>query len=147
MWTALLGLALALDPATPAPTAADLGWLTGTWVSESDGKRVEETWTTAAGGTLFGVNRSSKGDLTTFHEFLRIEPHDGTLVYVALPKGAKAETPFTAAEHGEGWARFTNPDHDFPTSLRYTRTADHLKIEVRGPDGKGFDLELDKQPQ
>ena len=137
MWTALLlmGSTMASDL-----TADDLAWLSGTWVQDQDGRRVEETWTLPNAGTLFGINRTARGEATTFHEFLRIENRSGTLTYVAQPKGAQAETPFAAAEHGNRWVVFTNPEHDFPTSLRYERNGNTLQVEVRGPDGKGFDL-------
>lgn len=137
----LLGLALAGD----AVKAADLAWLTGTWVS-ARGERVEETWTTPEAGGLLGVSRTTKGDKALFHEFLRIEERGGALTYVALPKGAPAETPFAVVEHGPSWVRFENPAHDFPTSIRYERVGDELRIAVRGPDGKGFDLTLAKAP-
>lgn len=140
MWTALLLLGNAM--ANDTLSADDLSWIAGTWVQKKEGRRVEETWTEPAAGTLFGVNRTSRGEATTFHEYLRIEPRTGVLTYVALPKGAPAETPFAVAEHGDQWVRFTNPDHDFPTSIRYERRGNTLNIQVRGPDAKGFDLSL-----
>ena len=140
----LLCAALAADPAGP-PTATDLGWLAGTWARTEAGKTVEETWTRPAGETLMGVSRTVQGDHTVFHEFLRIEPRDGLMTYVALPKGAESATPFTWVEGGPTWARFENLQHDFPTSLKYVRTGDSLHIEVRGDDGKGFDVDLKKQ--
>lgn len=133
----LLGLALAGD----AVKAVDLTWLSGTWVG-TKGERVEETWTTPEAGTLLGVSRTTRGDKALFHEFLRIEERDGVLTYVALPKGAPSETPFAVVESGASWVRFENPKHDFPTSIRYERVGDELRIAVRGPDGKGFDLAL-----
>ncbi len=138
MWMVVLGLAMAAD----GPKASDLSWLSGTWAQEHEGQRVEETWTAVQGGTLFGVSRTTKGTTTVFHEFLRIEPVEAGLTYVALPKGAPAETPFVAVGHGAAWVRFENPTHDFPTSIRYERDNDVLKVEVRGPDGKGFDLAM-----
>ena len=132
---------MAADPVS----ADDLEWLSGTWVQDQDGRRVEETWTQPNAGTLFGVNRTARGEATTFHEFLRIEARSGALTYVAQPKGAQEETPFTAAEHGNRWVQFINPEHDFPTSIRYERNGNVLHIEVRGDDGKGFDLRMKRQ--
>ena len=138
MWIALLGLAMAAEPLDPS----SLSWLAGTWVQTRGDSRVEETWTAPESGTLFGINRTAKGGVTTFHEFLRIEPREAGLTYVALPKGAAKETGFTVAEHGPSWVRFENPAHDFPTAITYKRVDDSLEIAVRGPDGKGFDLSL-----
>ncbi len=142
MWIALLGLALAAEPID----ASSLTWLAGTWVQNRGDNRVEETWTAPDSGTLFGINRTAKSGKTTFHEFLRIEPRESGLTYVALPKGAPQETGFTATEHGPNWVRFENPKHDFPTAITYKRVDDRLEIAVRGPDGKGFDLAMTLTP-
>ena len=95
------------------------------------------------------IKRSSSRKVG-FHEFLRIEDREGSLVYVALPKGAKAETDFRYVEAGEQWVRFHNPEHDFPRSIKYALTGDTLHIEVRGDAAgtgeKGFDLDLKRQP-
>ena len=146
----LLALSLAWSqdvsppPATP-PRAADLAWLSGSWSREQAGHRVEELWSTPAGGTLMGTSRTVKDGATAFYEYLRIEERDGALVYVAWPKGATQPTDFGWTAGGDTWARFENPSHDFPTSLVYRLTGTQLHIEVRGPDGKGFDVDLARE--
>lgn len=148
MLTLLLGLALAVDPApsteSPAMQASDLSWLAGTWVQSKDGSRTEETWLPPEGDALFGISRTTKDGTTRFHEYLRIEERDGTLVYVALPKGAKAEVGFPATTVSETVAVFEKPDHDFPTKIAYALEGKALHVEVRGPDGKGFALDFER---
>ena len=128
------------------PTAADLAWMTGTWLDKDGDRVVEETWTAPRGGTLMGINRSTEGNQTRFYESLRIEPRDGVLTYVARPKGAPQETPFALTEHGTNWVLFANPLHDFPKTLRYQRDGDTMRVSVRGDGGKGFDLNMTLEP-
>lgn len=138
-------LLLAVSAALGAPPdAAGLAWLAGTWSTSGAGPTTEEVWTEPAGGTLFGVNRVLAGDATKFHEFLRIEPRDGVLHYVALPKGAPAETAFALVEHGPSRVVFANPEHDFPQRLTYERTGDALAIEVWGPE-RSFTVALERR--
>jgi len=114
----------------------ELAWMSGSWVSEGEGKRSEEHWTPAAGATMLGVNRSTAGDRTLFFEYLRIEGRPDGVVYVASPRG-KNETEFRLTESSDGRAVFENPDHDFPQRIIYWRSPEamlHARIEGRqGP--------------
>lgn len=64
---------------------------------------------------MIGVNRNLE---TGFFELLRVELRDGVPVYVAQPMGGPP-TEFAAATIADGDALFRNPDHDFPTDIRY----------------------------
>lgn len=116
----------------PAASAAAL--LAGSWVAEREGgERVEEHWTSSAGGALLGVGRSVKDGRTTFFELLRIEARDGALVYVAQPRGEKA-TEFRRVPRADGSLVFENPKHDWPKRISYKKTDTGLSVRIEGSD-------------
>lgn len=128
------------DP-TQSYKAEDLAFLAGIWRTQETVPETEETWTMPRGGTLMGCNRVIADGKSVFFERLRIEPLDALLVYQAHPKGAKEETPFLLVTLREHQAIFTNPEHDFPQNLTYTRNGDSLTIDSRGPE-RSFRLEM-----
>jgi hypothetical protein len=64
--------------------------------------------------------------------------------YVAQPQGG-APTAFALRASGADWARFENPQHDFPKRVEYRRTATGLHAEIAGPgrDGKEVVIPFD----
>ena len=128
----------------PSPTAAAapaidaLTWLEGTWISEADGTRVEERWTSPAGGAMLSTSRTLRGGRMVAFEFLRIVARPGAVVYIAQP-GGRPPTEFALTSSGPGLAVFENPAHDFPKRLSYRRTGQTLAVEVEG-DEKGKPL-------
>ena len=50
---------------------ADLGWLAGCWHNGDDNKSSEECWLAPKGGVMLGMNRTVRGERSSF-EFLRI---------------------------------------------------------------------------
>ena len=127
--------ALLIAGAAPAVDAADLGWMSGRWVSEDEGGWSEEHWTPARAGTLFGISRSGKGEKLTAYEFIRIAPDEaGVLTYWASP-GGKPPVPFRLVSASANEAVFENPAHDFPTRVAYRREGERLTATVSGPGG------------
>lgn len=119
----------------PATTVAELGWMAGTWRSEADGRVSEEVWLDPKGGRMLGVSRTfgveddgSQGPTGSF-EFLRIEDSGGVPTLFAQPGGEPA-VGFRLTGGGATEALFTNPEHDFPTRIRYWREGDVLFAEV-----------------
>jgi hypothetical protein len=114
-------------------------FMTGSWKSESDGMRMEEHWTSAAGGLMLGMHRDV-GRKTSF-EFLRIEQaEDGSLVYQAQPAGRPA-TPFKLKSMSESKVVFENADHDFPQRIIYWRKGQQLCGRVEGMIGGKLEAE------
>ncbi len=103
-------------------------------MSEVDGTRIEERWTSPAGGAMLGTNRTLRGGRMTGFEFLRIITREGRLVYVAQP-GGRPPTEFPLAESGPDLLVFENQGHDFPKRLRYRRTGSILVVELDGIEG------------
>lgn len=116
---------------------ADLAWMSGSWVSDSSGRRSEEHWTKPAGNTLLGVSRTIAGERTVFFEFLRIEKTDKGIVYYAAPKGRHPPTPFALIESADRRVVFENPEHDFPQRIIYWMDGEVLHARIEGMrDGK-----------
>ncbi len=113
----------------------DLGWLSGAWKMEANGRLIEEHWTTPAGGAMLGVSRTIKGGKMVEFEFLRIEQRDGTLAYVAQPQG-RAPTEFRLESSTPNDVVFANLKHDFPQRIRYRRNADG-SVTARIEDASG----------
>lgn len=115
------------------PALADVAFMTGHWVTptSSSGQRVEEHWTTATAGAMFGISRTMRGNDTVFFEYVRIQRTLDGIFYIASP-GAKGETRFALVETSDGRAVFENPDHDFPQRIIYRRTADGLHARIEG---------------
>lgn len=136
----VLGVAALVHSATPAadgPPAPRFDWLSGQWCGESDGESLEEFWLPSKGNLALGVGRTIKGGITTSHEFLRIQTRNGATSLTALHNG-QSPTAFKLTASGADWARFENPEHDFPKRIEYRRVASGLHAEIAGPgdDGK-----------
>jgi hypothetical protein len=125
--------------AAQSPAKPDFGWLGGYWCSGSGGRLIEEYWLPANGdpGLMIGLSRTVKGGRTVNFEFLRITLEAGGANYLAQPQGVPP-IAFRLTASGEGWARFENPQHDFPKRVEYRRTSGGLQAEIAGPgeDGK-----------
>jgi hypothetical protein len=140
---AALLLAVAGSPpaATPPCTLDGLGWLAGAWASDTGGTRTEEVWLEPRGGTMLGVNRSTRGERTLSFEFLRIDCGPEGPVYWGSP-GGKPPAPFRLTSLAGRRAVFENPSHDFPTRILYwldDEGAMHARVE--GPEGREKALE------
>lgn len=127
-----------------------LAWLAGCWEGTlSNGATYEETWLAARAGSLLGVARMSRGDVTMSFEFLRIVDDHGTLVYFAQP-GGRPPTRFTATEVSASSVTFANPEHDFPQRVLYRRAPpDSLVARIEGErrgETRGLDFPLRRVP-
>jgi hypothetical protein len=128
--TALVGPVSSQDSPVNLP-----GWLTGLWIIDSGGSRVEEHWTSAVGGLMLGVSRTIKNDRVVAFEFLRIERRGDFLVYIAQPQG-NPPTEFKLSSATADQLVFENPQHDFPKKILYRRNKDgSVTAEVSG-DGE-----------
>jgi hypothetical protein len=122
-------------PAADDPPARRFDWMSGHWCSESGGQLLEEFWLPAEGELALGVGRTVKAGKTTTFEFMRIETRDGVTSYIALHDG-QPPVAFRMTASGQHWARFENPQHDFPRRVEYRRTSSGMHAEIAGP-GKG----------
>lgn len=126
------------QPATAAdgPATADIGWLSGRWVSDNGKEWTEENWSSPKGGVMLGNSKQGKGAHAAEFELLRISSDDkGAIIYWALPGGASAPTPFTLVEKAANHVAFENPSHDYPMRIEYNRDGDTLTAKISGPGG------------
>jgi hypothetical protein len=134
----VVGAAALVHAATLAaadPPARRFSWLSGHWCSEAGGELIEEFWLPPEGDLTLGVGRTVKNGVTTSHEFLRIATRDGVPQLTAIHDN-QPPTPFRLTASGVDWARFENPQHDFPQRIEYRRTSSGMHAEIAGP-GKG----------
>lgn len=135
-----LALPLLAAGSARASEGVALDWLAGHWCGEFGAARIEEHWI-ARGRHLLGLSATTAaGELREF-EYLRIEPRDGGLVYLAQPQG-RPPTAFALSEHDERRAVFANPAHDFPQRISYWRDAAGLHAEIAGPGKDGGERTL-----
>jgi hypothetical protein len=111
-----------------------LGWLAGSWQGIED-EGSEEHWTAPGGGILLGLHRDTKGD-RVFFEYLRIEQRGDSVFYVASPM-ARKETAFLLVASDSGFARFENPEHDYPVRIEYELTGEEeITARISGVNGR-----------
>ncbi len=97
---------------------AGLGWLAGSWASDSAGTRIEEHWTAPRGGMMLGVHRDVISGRRTSFEFFRIVEDTSGVRYVAQP-GGRPPTSFPLKELGARRVVFEDLGHDFPQRIIY----------------------------
>ena len=136
--TAVLLALAAVASAADAPT---FSWLSGHWCSQSDDQLIEEYWLPSNAGLAIGVGRTLKAGKTVTFEFMRIETRDGVTDYLAMHDGMPA-VAFRMTASGTDWARFENPQHDFPRRVEYRRTETGLQAEIAGPGKNGKEVVL-----
>jgi len=101
------------------PTVAALGWLTGTWTLERNGRVTVERWAAPAGGVMIGTSHTYLGERMIEYEFILIRANaQGEVHYVAKPSG-QPEASFKLRRATATEAVFENPQHDFPQKISY----------------------------
>lgn len=111
----------------------DLAFISGGWQEVSNNLRIDEHWTSVAGGSLMGVSRTVKDGRTVAFEYLRIESRSDGIYYVAHPRGQSPGTEFKLVRLQAREAVFENPLHDFPKRIIYRRNPDgSLTARVEG---------------
>ena len=96
-----------------------LRWLSGCWAAEGQEQGSIEYWMAPAGGSMFGVTRTVRGDETTTYEYMRIVTESsGDIVFVASPAGQETAT-FTLKYLADNEVAFENLQHDFPQRVIY----------------------------
>jgi hypothetical protein len=131
----MLAAAWLLIAAAPGHGAAELGWMSGSWISETGGGWTEESWSEPRAGMMLGTGRSGRGGELRDWEFMRIAPDaDGALAFWGSPKGAPA-VPFRLVSLDATEAVFENRSHDYPQRIVYRREGKALVATVSLADG------------
>jgi hypothetical protein len=117
-----------------------LSFLEGCWKGETDGKVVYETWGNQDGNLMLGGSKTISKGKAQFFEFLSIVIKDGSIRYVPYVNGINTVS-FPLVSSRELEAEFSNPQHDFPKSIKYVRNGSSLRITLSG-DGKTEEYQL-----
>ncbi len=130
----LVLIAAAALVSAPA-AAADLSWMSGCWQQTQQERWTEECWTVPRAGQLMGSGRTGDAAGVQSFEFMRIaRGEDGVPVFWGAPGGGAA-VPFRQVRVGDREIVFENPNHDFPTRVRYWRDGETLNAEISGAEG------------
>ncbi|MDP1739180.1 MAG: DUF6265 family protein [Caulobacter sp.] len=134
----VLTLLLCAAPAAanePA-TVADLAWMSGEWIQETDGGTVRETWSTPYQGAMAGVGQTHRPGKPMSPEFMTITTRPAGVTFTAYVAG-RPPTPFLLKPGQPGVAEFENLGHDFPQRVIYRRCEADLCARIEGmADGK-----------
>jgi hypothetical protein len=126
--------------ASDSTNFAKLGFLQGCWKGEAGGAIVYENWGNPDGNLMLGASKTiSKGQPDSF-EFLSLVAGEDKITYVPYVNG-KSSVSFPAKHVTATSAEFSNPNHDFPKSIRYERENDKLNISLSG-DGPAIEYQL-----
>ncbi|GHA10429.1 hypothetical protein GCM10008090_20040 [Arenicella chitinivorans] len=111
---------------------AALEWMQGDWVSETPKRSYHESWWRVSDHTFEGRSMVRRaGREVVSQESLRLLFMSGDVFYLAKVPENPLPIAFKLSVCGEKSATFTNPEHDFPQRIRYTRKPDHrLAVEV-----------------
>lgn len=100
------------------------GWLVGCWVS-ADGS-AQEVWVVDSDESLAGFGVAIDGTTIGFYEVLSIRKNaHGSYIYTAHPSGQRSAS-FAATVIADNSVVFSNPDHDYPQEIRYSRDGNRL---------------------
>lgn len=86
----------------PAATLDEVAWLVGSWSGAGFGKRFEEHWNPASGGSMVGLFKLLDGDAVAFYELMLFVEEEGSLSL----KVRHFNPDFTAWEDREDYVTF-----------------------------------------
>ncbi len=116
----------------PPISVTDLAWLAGVWDPADESTNAIEVWAGPDRGSMRGFGITPNTDSFRFYELLSIENINGTLTYLASPRGRVPATPFPLIEHSSSHAVFQNLQHDFPQRIIYRRDGEVLHARIEG---------------
>ncbi len=106
--------------------------MAGHWTARLGRANFEELWLPPAGGAMIGLSRTIAASRMVEFEYLRIVQRPDGVYYVAQPNGRPA-TDFRLTQSQAQQAVFSNPAHDFPQVITYTRSDPNtLRASIEG---------------
>lgn len=109
-------------------------WLLGRWENNSEQGNLSETWVKEGDDAYTAETFVVVGSDTVFKEHSRLEEAGKTLQCVISIPGENNDQPvtFTMTRQTENTILFENPEHDFPTAIRYEQKGDSVIAEISG---------------
>ncbi len=124
-------------PMLPA-TMKDLLWLTGKWQNKTPGGIAFENWKIADDSTLTGESGFIKGTDTMISETIVLEQRNNIVSYIPTVKNQNEgkAIPFKLIEAAGDSFVFSNPAHDFPDKITYSKkSATAMQARISGKMG------------
>ena len=121
---------VAVLQASTAQTTPDLSWLSGYWLSCDGGREVSETWSDDRAGVLANTTLTIAASRASV-ETATITRDETGMTFHARPDG-QAPADFALSDSGPMRVVFSNPGHDFPQRVIYSRTGELLSARIEG---------------
>jgi hypothetical protein len=119
-------------------TLDTLGWMSGCWRGNAGPSTViEEQYSAPTANQILGATRYVRTGRSIDFEFTSIASDSTGITLNAQPRGVPP-TPFELDSLSASFARWSNPHHDFPQRIQYTRLhRDTLVARIEGPGPNG----------
>lgn len=120
------------------PSISRMEWLLGLWQSSQKGNATFEHWVKANDSTFYGRSYIVKAKDTLTLERIILQERLGKLYYepTVSEQNNGASVCFVAAMLNDTTAIFENRQHDFPTTICYSKvSADSLVAYIEGMQG------------
>lgn len=120
----------------------DFDWLLGNWKRvNDDGENLTfESWVKNDNSTYTGVGFTLLQADTVWQEQMRLINSDEGWIFEAISKGEAAPTLFPLTEISPDSFTSQNPEHDFPTQIKYFKSGEDLKAVI---SGEGMEIYFD----
>lgn len=93
-----------------------------------------EKWIALESNHLSGHGYIIKNKDTIWQEYLSLIKIDSNWVYTAKTPGNPKPIAFKMTDFGENYFVVENPEHDFPTQLKYWKNNEVLHAEISGKE-------------
>lgn len=123
-----------------------LAWLVGDWRMEREGGFTGESWISLTPSLLMGMGYTVKAGSLTAHESIRLEARAGDLIYIAQVRASVPGIEFRMTEISDRHVLFRNPEHDFPTWIRYERSDSNQCMATVGNDTGQIEFRYTRYP-
>jgi hypothetical protein len=123
-------------------------WIVGDWVADDGTRTVRETWRRLSPDTFegSGETRTKADDKVVDGEALLLVRMAGGVFYIAKVAHNHYPVALRLVECSDSQLVFTNPSHDFPRRLEYTRLPDEvMSVAVSDGGERGFTLRFRRQ--
>jgi hypothetical protein len=137
---AIVLLILYCENGRPQNQLNGLEWLLGDWISVQGQTITKESWQKVSDHTFEGIGsvQSESARETVNQESLRILEMNGEIFYLAKVGQNPYPVAFKLTEVTDSLAVFQNPEHDFPTEIRYQHTKNDQILVLVSNDNRKF---------
>lgn len=120
---------------------SDFAWLTGRWVGEARGMRIEQDWDEPRDGQMRGQHRAYRDGEIALLAPMRIVGYVDRIVLIGGPDGEPSRI-YPLVECEDRRLVFQSPKPEFPARGEFERRRDQLTVTFRGDDGTGDTREV-----